>query len=99
MVIVTNITFPTESAKQVGECFLKVPPLPEYMTRKGPYISSNNIDGVKSLSIYELDNARLADGMIVLGEYMTGFFDVTGFAYEVKAYTEIEEGLKMIGLA
>ena len=99
MVIVTNITFPTESAKQVGECFLKVPPLPDYMTRKGPYISSNNIDGVKSLSIYELDNARLADGMIVLGEYMTGFFDVPGFAYEVKAYTEIEEGLKMVGLA
>ena len=99
MVIVTNISFPAESAKQIGECFLKVSPLPEYLTRKGPYISSNNTDGVKSLSIYELDSDKLADGMNAVGEYLTGFFSVPGFAYEVKVNFEIEEGLKMIGLA
>ena len=98
MVIVTNITFPAESGKEVGECFLKVPELPEYMIRRGPYISSNNIDGVKSLSIYELDNAKLADGMLFISESLAGFFDVPGFAYEVMAYNEIEEGLKMVGL-
>ncbi len=99
MVIVLNVSFPAESSKKVGECFLNVSPIPDFMTRRGPYLSSNNMDGVRSLSIFELDNAKLADGLLAIGEYVTAFFDVPGFAYEVNAYTEIEEGLKMMGLA
>ena len=99
MVIVTTISFPVESVKHVGEHFLKASPLPEYLKRIGPFISSNRREGVVSLSIYELDNAKLADGMIALGDYLAGFFDISGFAYEMKPYSEIEEGLKMIGLA
>ena len=99
MVIVLNVSFPAESAKAVGECFLNVSPIPEYLTRRGPYLSSNNVDGVKSLSIFEVDNAKLADGLLAVGEYVTAFFDVPGFAYRIAPYDEIEEGLKMIGLA
>jgi hypothetical protein len=99
MVIILNVSFPAESAKKVGECFLNVSPIPDYMTRRGPYLSSNNMDGVKSLSIFEVDNARLADGLLAVGEYVTAFFDVPGFAYDIDACNEIEEGLKMIGLA
>jgi hypothetical protein len=51
------------------------------------------------LSIYELDSDKLADGMNAVGDYLAGFFGVPGFAYEVKVNFEIEEGLKMIGLA
>jgi len=99
MVIVLNVSFPAESAKKVGESFLNVSPIPEYMTRRGPYLGSNNMDGVRSLSIFEVDNAKLADGLLAIGEYVTAFFDVPGFAYEINTYNEVEEGLKMIGLA
>ena len=99
MVIVSKISFPAESAKKVGECFVTASPLPDYITRRGPYISSNNMDGISSLSIFELDNAKLAEGMTAISDYVTGFFDVPGFAYEIKVRFEVEEALKMIGLA
>ena len=51
------------------------------------------------MSFYELDNGKLAEGMIAVSEYITGFFGIPGFSYEVKVSLEIEESLKMIGLA
>jgi len=99
MVIVTTISFPTESAKEMGERFLQVSPLPDFLTRKGPYFSSNDTGSVTSLSIYELDSNKLAEGMTAVSEYITGFFGVPGFSYEIKVSLEVEESLKMIGLA
>jgi hypothetical protein len=99
MVIVMNISFPAESAKKVGENFVNAAPLPDYLTRKGPYISSTNAEGVNSLSIFELDPDKLAEGMTAVGDYAATFFGVPGFAYEVKVQSEVQEALKMIGLA
>ena len=97
MVIVTNISFPTESAKEMGERFLQVSPLPDFLSRKGPFFSSDNT-GVNSLSVYELDNDKLAEGITAVSEYITDFFGVPGFSYEVKVSLEVEESMKMIGL-
>ena len=99
MVIVSNVSFPTESAKEMGERFLQVSPLPDFLSRKGPFFSSNNTGGVNSLSVYELDNDKLAEWMTAVSEYITGFFGVPGFSYEVKVSLEVEESMKMIGLA
>jgi hypothetical protein len=98
MVIVTTISFPTESANEMGDRFLKVSPLPDFLSRKGPFFSSSNTGGVNSLSVYELDNDKLAEGMTAVSEYITGFFGIPGFSYEVKVSLEVEESLKMIGL-
>ena len=98
MVIVLNVSFPAESAKKMGESFTKAPPIPDYLTRRGPYISSNNKDGIRSLSIFEVDSDKLADGLLAVGDYVAGFFDVPGFAYEAKVNNEVQEALKMIGL-
>ena len=38
MVIIGNISFPQESANDVGKRFLELPPVPDFMTLKGPYI-------------------------------------------------------------
>ena len=38
MVTITRISFPTESSKEMGKRFMDIPPLPTYITRKGPYI-------------------------------------------------------------
>jgi hypothetical protein len=98
MVIVLNVSFPAESAKKMGESFVNATPFPDFLTRKGPYISSTNEDGVKSLSIFELEPGNLAEGMIAVGDYAASFFGVPGFAYEVKAQFDVQEALKMIGL-
>jgi len=98
MVITTSLSYPTESVNDIAKRFLEAPELPDYMTRKGPYISSSREKGILTLSVYELDNSNLAEGLEFLGNYMTIFFGIPGFKYEIRPFFEVEEALKMIGL-
>ena len=38
MVIMTHVIIPTESAKETGKRYIGMPPLPDYLNLKGPYI-------------------------------------------------------------
>ncbi len=98
MVIFTTVSYPSESAKELAAKFMEAPQIPDFMAKKGPYVSANRTDGVIVASLYELDNSKLADGLDYLGNYMATYFGVPGFMYEINPYYEIEEGLKMIGM-
>lgn len=98
MIIISNVTYPPESAKEVARRFVSAPKLPDFLTKKGPYISANVNGGVHSITFYELDNARLAEGLMAVGESMAVYIGVPGYNYEIKTYLEIEEGLHMIGV-
>lgn len=98
MVIVTNITYPTESTEDIAKRFLEAPHAPDFMTRRGPYINATLKEGIIALSIWELDNSKLAEGNEFIANYMTHFFGVPGFRYEFKSFLEIQEALKTIGM-
>jgi hypothetical protein len=98
MVIFTSVSYPSESAKELAAKFLEAPQIPEFMSKKGPYVIANRSDGIIVTSLYELDNSRLADGLDFLGNYMATYFGVPGFMYEINPYYEIDEALKMIGM-
>ena len=99
MVIITENMFPAGSAKDVGKAFLGLPPLPEYITTKGPYIHSDTERGIRSILIYECDNDKLADALQVVGDRLANYFDVPGYTYSANVWHEAQEALKMIGLA
>jgi hypothetical protein len=40
MVIIGIMSYLPENAKEVAKRFLELPPLPAYITMKGPYVSS-----------------------------------------------------------
>jgi hypothetical protein len=98
MVIVSQLSYPTESANQIAKRFIEAPPLPDFMTRQGPYVSSELSKGVRTLSIYQLDNSRLAEGIAFVSDYMSTFFGVPGFTFSMSQYLETEEALKLLGL-
>ena len=98
MVIVLNISYPPESAQDMAKRFLEAPQIPDFMTRKGPYINSTLDKGIMTLSVYELEKSKQGEGHEFLGNYMAIFFGVPGFKYEFKAFMEVEEALKMIGM-
>ena len=98
MVIITENMFPAGSAKDVGKAFLGLPPLPEYITTKGPYIHSDTERGIRSILIYECDNDKLADALQVVGDRLANYFDVPGYTYSANVWNEAQEALKMIGL-
>ncbi|MEX1297831.1 MAG: hypothetical protein AB1Z38_12415 [Desulfotignum sp.] len=98
MIIVSNVTYPPESTKEIAKRYLTAPPLPGFITKKGPYISASRRTGMHSLTYYELDNSRLAEGLQAIGESLAIYFGVPGYQYEIKPYFELEEGLSILGL-
>jgi len=98
MIITTSILYPPESANQIAKRFMETPTIPDYMTKKGPYTNSSIEEGITTISFYELDRSKFADGYEFLGKYMATFFGVPGFKYEIRPYFEIEEAMKMVGM-
>ena len=78
--------------------FLEAPQIPDFLVRKGPYVSSRASDGIFVVSLFELDNANLAAGLEFLGTYHAIFYGIPGFKYEFKPFFNVEEALKVIGM-
>jgi hypothetical protein len=98
MIMISITSYPTESTKDIGKRFKEFPPLPEYITMKGPYISSNLREGIKGITIYEFDESRYPEASKYLGERVARLFGVPGFTYSLKPWLEVQDALNMIGL-
>jgi hypothetical protein len=97
VIIVSLTSYPTESAKEMGKCFMELPPLANYITMKGPYISSDVGEGIKGITIYEFDESRYPEAMKHLSDRVAKIFGVPGFTYSLKHWYEAQDALKMIG--
>mgnify|MGYP001075976696 CR=1 FL=1 len=98
MIIVVQNEFPVQSAKEVGKCFAKLPPLPDYLTLGGPYLKTSMEGGVRSISLYICDNAHISEGLLAVNNRMTAYFDVPGFSCSCEVWMQAPEALKMVGL-
>ena len=98
MVIISNVSYPPESTKEIAKRYLKAPVLPDYLNKKGPYVSASRDGGMNSITFYELENDRLADGLKAIAESLSIYFGVPGYHYDLKPYFELEEGLDILGL-
>jgi hypothetical protein len=99
MVVITTLAYPTESTKEMAKRFLEAPSLPDFLTRRGPYVKSSREEGIMTLSIYEMERSKLADAIEYITSYEAIFFGVPGFRYSIEPYLEISEALKTIGMA
>ena len=97
MVIVANISFPPESASDVGKRFLETAPVPDFMTLRGPFVKGRK-GGIQAFEFYELDNSRLAEGYDFVTNRCVTYFGIPDYRYEVNVYFEAAEALTMIGL-
>lgn len=98
MVIIADMSFPPESASDVGKRFLEAAPIPGFMSLKGPYIKGRK-DGIQAVELYELDNSKLAEGEAYVTNRCVTYFGIPNFRYEINVFFEAAEALKMIGLA
>ena len=98
MVIISNVTYPPESTKEIAKRYLKAPVIPSFLNKKGPYVSASMTGGMNSITFYELDNDKLAEGLKAVGESMAIYFGVPGFSYDLKPHFELAEGLDILGL-
>ena len=98
MVIISNVCYPPESTKEIAIRYLKAPALPDFLTKKGPYVCASKEGGMNSITYYELDSSRLAEGLRIIAESLSIYFGVPGYKYDLKPYFELEEGLEILGL-
>ncbi len=99
MVILAVLSFPPESAKEIGKRFLELPPVPDYLTMRGPFIQGVKGDGIQTTVVYEFDRAKMADAMEAVSNRYVPYYGVPGFTYTINVCLEAQEALKMIGLA
>lgn len=98
MVIISNVTYPPESAREIAIRYLKAPVLPDFLVKHGPYVSSSMNEGINSITFYEVEDKRLSEGIKAIGESLAIYFGVPGYTYEIRPYFELEEGLSLIGM-
>jgi len=99
MIIVVSITFPTESSKDIGKRFGELPTLPDYLKMKGPYVRGSALQGIQTLTLFEVEQSKMADAMIALGDRYAKYIGVPGYKYSINVWFDITEALAMIGLA
>ncbi len=99
MVIIGIMSFPPEQSKEIGKRFLAFPPLPDYMTLKGPFITNEVGTGIKTITIYEFDQSKAREAIEFVSNRYTTFYGIPGYTCSQNMWLEAVEALKMIGLA
>ena len=59
----------------------ELPPLPEYITRRGPFIHEGAGDDDRIITIYEFDNSRLAEAWEIISNHFDVFRDIPDFTF------------------
>ena len=95
MVIIGRISFPTESSKEMGNHFMEKPPLPSYITKRGPYFSSELGVGIQAFSIFECDPSKMANAIEYVHNYYANFIGIPGFTYNVGTWFEVKEAFAL----
>jgi hypothetical protein len=99
MVIISFISFPPESSTEVGKRLMQLPPIPPFMTIKGPFLTSEVGTGIKAFTLFEFDQTKTGEAMEYVTSRYVKYYGVPGFTYNVALWLEVKEALKMIGLA
>jgi hypothetical protein len=99
MLIVATQMYPTEQSKEMAKRYAEMPPVPSFLTKRGPYFTSELGTGIKTITLYDFDPAKTAEALAVVGARFARYHGVPGCTYSIGLWSEVSEALKMIGLA
>jgi len=98
MIIISLTSYPTESSTEIGKRFVKFPTLPDFVTMRGPYVSSVIDEGIRGITVYEFDESRYEEAYKVLSDRVSKCLGVPGFTYSLNHWLEAKDALALIGL-
>jgi hypothetical protein len=91
MVISCIFSFPPKSAKEYAQLATELPPLPEYITMKGPYINRAAEEDIITIALYEFDKSRFAEASKHIFNQLGAFHGVSGFTFSARVLAEGKE--------
>jgi hypothetical protein len=84
-----SFSVPLKSIKEYAKKAIGLPPLPEYINKRGPYIH----DGAKIMVVYEFDKAKIGETREIISKHVEAFQGIPGFSLHSQILEE-GEGLK-----
>ena len=79
LVIKCTLSFSLKSIKYCAKQFSRLPPLPEYIIKRGPYINGSGVDD-EIIITYEFDKSKLAEAWENISKHWDVFRSVGGVA-------------------
>jgi hypothetical protein len=98
MVSISIVSYPPESASELGKRFLGLPPIPEFITVVGPYATSEIQEGIQAFTIYKYDKSRAAEALEAITNVHLAFYGIPGYTFSIKLASSAATSLKMLGL-
>jgi hypothetical protein len=100
MFLVTTVVYPPDKSIIVAEKFIEVmaKELPPFIMRLHVLGDSRMDEGVKVLSVFEVEDTRIKDGIIELTKMYVKFNGIEGFRYEIETMLTAQESLAALGM-
>jgi hypothetical protein len=70
----------------------ELPPLPGYITRRGPFIGGGAEGDDRIITIYEFDKARLEDAREIISGQLDAFQDIPGITFSAHDSIALAQG-------
>jgi polyphosphate kinase 2 (PPK2 family) len=86
MFLVTTAVFPPDKSQKIAEKYIEVAAkeLPPFLKRLHALVNSKTEEGIKVLSIFEVDDANIKDGIIEITKRCVQFNAIQGFRFEIE---------------
>jgi hypothetical protein len=100
MFLIATITYPPDKAIQMAKKFIKAMeiPLPSFIKRLYVLTSAGGELGVKALGIYEVEDAKLKEGIKELTKSFVQYYDVEGFRFNLEPMLSAAEAIPLLGI-
>ena len=80
MIIKCTLSVSLESIKYYAKQFSQLPPLPEHITKKGPYVNNNEGAAHQIIILYEFDRSKLREAWTNILKQIDSLHGVPGLA-------------------
>jgi len=88
MIIILEIIYSLESSEELAKRISELPPLPSCICLKGPYARFISKNRIKSISIYEFDEADFFNAYQYITKRVSTGESMAGFSYNTRIWYE-----------
>ena len=88
--------FPPHKGTEVGQLFLKLPKLPDFVETKHVFIASDL--KLSFYSVYEVPEDKYFEGIKAISKRYTGYREIEGYEWRLIPVLEIKDALALIGI-
>jgi|WetSurMetagenome_2_1015567.scaffolds.fasta_scaffold939210_1 hypothetical protein len=94
MILISMISVPPESAREMVKRSMQLPRLPEYIKTQGPLIHSAVGEGLRTIVLYEFEDSKFTEASQQIGKLMGAFYGVPGFTYSLEVWFRAKDAFE-----